>query len=252
MKRKIFLSYFLNIIFVRLIYSGNFEERLFNDFKNNKTENILNYINKGISINYQDKIGSSLLHYAIRWGNFAVCEFLISSKNFDINLVDIYGNTPFHSALNHFYSFVPSEDIWINYSSIAYHKKEILELFFSRPDLDLNIQDNYGCTVLHTIILNRDHKLFKLIMTKNINLDIQDNWGNTALHYAVKNGDLNEIKLLIQSGANYKIKNKLNKTPQEIAREKSESKNCLLPNFVNKFLNQDYIIAYELLDNLVK
>ena len=62
-------------------------------------------------------------------------------------------------------------------------------------NLDLNIQNNYGCTGFYYACSNGDLPILDYCI-KNTNLDVnkKDNVGNTGIHYACQEGHLEIVE----------------------------------------------------------
>ena len=61
---------------------------------------------------------------------------------------------------------------------------------------DINIQDEYGSTILMIVSYYNRVEIVKLLIEKKAKLDIQDKYGKTALDYAKEKGNQEIVELL--------------------------------------------------------
>jgi ankyrin repeat protein len=61
---------------------------------------------------------------------------------------------------------------------------------------DINIQDEYGSTILMIVSYYNRVEIVKLLIEKKAKLDIQDKYGKTALDYAKEKGNQEMVELL--------------------------------------------------------
>lgn len=67
--------------------------------------------------------------------------------------------------------------------------------------LDIEMEDEYGCTLLHHVCEVGNIELAELLVQKNANINATDEMNRTPLFHAVYGGRVEVVKLLIQNGA---------------------------------------------------
>ena len=85
---------------------------------------------------------------------------------------------------------------------------------------DINIQDEYGSTILMIVSYYNRVEIVKLLIEKKAKLDIQDKYGETALMMAIRQNNFEIVKLLIKEGADVNIQDKSGETALDYAKEK--------------------------------
>lgn len=156
---------------------NDFNPLIFKHIANDNITQLENLIknSKNININQQDKDGDTPLHIAIFLANFKIVKILLEN-NADPLIIDKWGQTPLHR---------------ICFSISDPKTNEIVDIFIQKDkveNLDLfNIQDNYGNTILHSVLkhiiknktaLTDNHKIIinkinKLTNNKLKNIDGQ-------------------------------------------------------------------------------
>ena len=61
-----------------------------------------------------------------------------------------------------------------------------MAIFLINKDINLNLQDNEGFTVLHLCYKFNYFEIIQLLTEKGINLNIKDKYGKNALYYQKK------------------------------------------------------------------
>jgi len=169
---------------------------------NSSDDNILHYITQNrLNINYYDEdIGETLLHLAIRRHNYKLVKLLIA-LDCNINNINVNGETPILLSLK-----------------LGYNK--ISELLI-KNNCCLLLTDNVNKSVLHNAILySSDYIVELLLNNRNININIRDQDGNSALHLTCFNENINKAKLLINRGIDINVLNKKNRTELSVAINK--------------------------------
>jgi len=137
-----------------------------------------------IDINKKDKkTGNTLLFNAIGTGDKNI-NYVISIVNYGIHhsmdktIKNINGDTPLTLSykLGH---------------------QEILKVLLNY--FDVNEKDNQGYPPLYYAVNNNDEKMTKLLLDMGAKPNITDNYGNTLLHLAIYNRDINIIQILLEN-----------------------------------------------------
>ena len=145
------------------------------------------------------------LHVAAHYGRVEVGKLLISKHN-----ANIYAKT--EDAL------IGSDEnvLHIAVKKNKYDFVKMLESF----DIDFDIVDGHGNSVLHHAVISFDMVSYVLDRS-NVNVNKRNNYGQTALHMAVsamyKNAGI--VKILIEKGADVNAKDNDDKTPLYVAVE---------------------------------
>ena len=121
--------------------------------------------------------GRTQLHHCARKGLTTSVIRLLSIRNINVNVKDVYGGTPLH------------------YAAINGHF-EITRLLIQNG-ADVNVKKNDGNTPLHYAAWNGHVNILHLLVENGANLEVQDNDGWRALHIAARFGDLPFIQELI-------------------------------------------------------
>jgi ankyrin repeat protein len=122
--------------------------------------------------------GETILHNYCQFINttpLSVFKCLVEIYGIDINAQNKAGVTPIYLALQ---KFDPNHDNNIT----------ILTYLLNQNDVDANIKNGLGCTLLHAACLHSDTlpvDIFKLLIeTHGADVNVQDNYKNTPLHNA--------------------------------------------------------------------
>ena len=220
----------------------------------------------GINLNVSDVAGSPVLCTIVGQGDFSeqkrdfLKAFLADSTKFDINAVDVLGNT----ALHRFISNVPNtragcmfqEDVFrqlLNVDGISLQKKngkgetplhvaveyqpeflrDLLDTAAGSNPFDINLQNNLGETVLYRWLVSIDYPhghryrdVLKRLKDEGADFNIPANNGDTVLHVAIKTNDARRLaRLLIalkdyKSMLNFALPGADNKTVEQLFQEK--------------------------------
>jgi ankyrin repeat protein len=130
------------------------------------TEQLKEFINKGINLDVMDDSGNTALFLASYWGKIEVVKTLIEAGA-DLNMQS-FGDkeTPLMAAVN-----MKQVDVI----------KTLLE-----NGADINIKDVNGTNALMWAISDTDINIVNLLLSYNPDLDAVDNYGNNAYLYAVE------------------------------------------------------------------
>jgi ankyrin repeat protein len=213
----------------------------------------------GADVNVQNNDEDTPLHYAFRafdpndGGDITVLMYLLSQGNVNANIKDGHGYTLLHRAcinINHlpleiFQYLIETVGCGVNgqdenqdtplHRAIIYFSPNedggnttVLMYLFGRKDVNVNIKDKYGVTLLHTACDNINTiplDVFKLVVeTHGADVNAQNEYKDTPLHRALlffnpnKGGDINVLTyLLSQKGLNANTKGYFGETLLHIA-----------------------------------
>ncbi len=135
--------------------------------------------------------GARTLFDAIHDGNVKKVKQLIANGE-DINQTDDKGSTPLMESILYYY--------YNKFNKKIQSYREIIHELLSIPEIDVNIQDNYGHSALiQAVKLNEEEIVKELLKHPAINVNITDEYGLTALYYAIQYKN-NLITLLREAG----------------------------------------------------
>lgn len=103
----------------------------------------------------------------------------VYSKEIDFTMRDWQGKTALIAAAK---TAVPRK---IKFPSLATADDVILAMLDTKNDLEINAQDDLGCTALHYLALYKRAHLFLLLLQAGANPNIADNKGRTPLDYCL-------------------------------------------------------------------
>lgn len=182
-KMKKFLMFLLLVGLISCNKSSNqFDDKiLYEAIKNNQLDVIKNKINKGLSVNFQDKAGNTLLHYACLDNKIDIAKFLVENGA-NIEAKENDGFRPIH--VNHSPEFV---------------------YFFLSKGVNINSQTNEGDTILHMLAIQeiKSEKEYeerinflKDLIENGANPNVENNTGEKPFHTAYLYGNYRISKFL--------------------------------------------------------
>lgn len=197
------------------------------------------YIKYGGDIDKKDVYGNTLLHKAVRSGQYDLAEILIA-VGADVNLPNRYGYSPIHLAAQGGFKeltkllVINGADITAqtkkHHTTAVYiaarsgSKQVVLYLLEEKPSL-INVGDRYGGTPLHVASFEGHINVVKaLLSSSELRLNNQTFYGDTAIHKALYHGHYEVIALLVKSGVNPNIKNRKSHSALSLAKEKGLKK----------------------------
>ena len=153
-------------------------------FDGGRLKIIKRLIQNGADIQARDCDGSTVLHYASRYSNQEVVEFLLKLNEISVNATDNSNQTPLMRAC---YDGGRLDNIKMLIQNGA----------------DIQARDCNGSTVLHVASISSNQEVVEFLLKLNeISVNATDNSSQTPLMYACLNGGpLQIIKMLIQNGA---------------------------------------------------
>jgi len=111
------------------------------------------------------------------------------------------------------------KDIFEVFDKVVY--KSDFELFSEMVNEleDINIQNNYGWTLLHITIRRGENKMVELLLEKGADIDRVDGVGWTPLMEAIMDDKPDLCKLLVDKGADKTIANERGATAPMLAQK---------------------------------
>ena len=111
------------------------------------------------------------------------------------------------------------KDIFEAFEKVVY--KSDFELFSAMVNelTDINIQNNYGWTLLHITIRREETQMVELLLEKGADIDRVDGVGWTPLMEAIMDDKPSLCKLLVEKGADKTIANARGATAPMLAQK---------------------------------
>ena len=98
-----------------------------------------------------------------------------------------------------------------------------------------------GITPLHVASAHGSNQILKYSQKFNINVNIQDEGGRTLLHTAIVRNNVNTVELLLEMGADVNIKNKQGFTAMDVFLINKDSLDIKLKNLLKKSMAKQAI-----------
>ena len=144
----------------------------------------------------------SPLYYTLLFGHTCLAQYLIRNRTRDLCATDICGRTALHIA--------------------AFKSDfEVVQMLVDTAHIDVDCQDNRGCTPLHYAMHDGDHeshndvqvsRCVELLLNRGANVETQNIHGSTPLHLAAFKMSEKVVRSLITNGANINLKNNESQT----------------------------------------
>ena len=125
-------------------------------------------LNEGVDPDIIDNENEfSPLHYAVGWNNFEIVELLLK-KGANPNKQDIYGNVPLMYCIKEDYD-------------------QCFDMIMNNGNVQLNNWNIDGKIILHEVLEEYDETKINYVdkLIPGSNLSLQDSYGNTCLHYLI-------------------------------------------------------------------
>jgi len=237
-------------------------------------------IKNNIDPTLENNDGITSARVAIQRGNIEVVDTLINHSNIDLHQTDkngrtllqdavIYGHQKMIKLLTHYIEDLNTVDIHnrnVAFDAINYGDSEIVSTLLENTELDLNIVDNSGETILHHKNLEDDEELSIQLLENGADPTICDKNGNNFLLKVALKGKYGEniLKTAVRLGCNLnsKVSNKnsilmevmfaFSKLPIEESKRRDELKEMAktLINYgidVNAVNNNNETVLFELI-----
>ena len=179
-------------------------------------------INQNIDTSIKNNDGLTVLRVAVQKGNTEVVDKLIRQSTVDVNEIDsskrslmqdavIYGHKNIVSLLNLYIEDINTLDNNnrnVMFDSIAYGDNELTNQLLENKDIDLNVIDNCGKTILHHPNIENNEELAINLLEKGADPTICDKDGNNFLLKAALKGKHGEsiLKTAVRLGCNLNTK----------------------------------------------
>jgi hypothetical protein len=174
----------------------------------------------------------SALHQAVRSGNLPAVRNLLHSHRQNLDLVDVDGDQPLHSAVrmgrNDIAAALLNSGANANARSLYGRTPLHLAAELSNPEIlilmldsspDVLSRDEFGQTALHIAARFGGAAATDELIRAGAEVEASDAGGNTPLHIAARNGNKSVARVLIEAGASVDKRNRLNRTPADEAKE---------------------------------
>jgi len=162
-------------------------------------------VKHGVSINYVDREGFSLLELAVAKGFEKLSALMVSNPTCDLSYLDKQGQSIPVIAISK--GNVPI------IQSIVKHRPadEVVKILNQR-------QNNEFLTPLIQSIVSKEYQIFSILLRAGVNPNIPGSGGKTPLHFAVEANDFQCVQVLLACGANPRVISASRQTPYDLAR----------------------------------
>lgn len=199
MHNILFILYSAALLSIGSAFAGVYDDVL-SAAENNRTEEVISLLRRGLDVNTADRDGSTLLVIAARTGNLELTEFLTANRA-NLRKANRFGDTALHLAVS------------------QGHLPIVQRLVASGAELNPT-----GWTPLHYAVLAGNHpssmKIAKLLLKSGADPEARAPNGRTALMLAAQAGKREFAKLLLEAGANISAQDYSGLTAEAIARQK--------------------------------
>lgn len=167
----------------------------------------------------------TILHQVALSQKSNLLRYLIRERHADLNVKNITGNTPLHSA------------------ALVGNKDAIRQL--TEAGADVNARDEDGAVVLHHIAYSSatiyDESIVKHLVEHGADVNVKNEEGETPLHLAVQDRNQEIVETLVELGAEVNAKDNIGQTPLHYAVFNEPSKSR--PEYYIPFLQ--YLIDHD-------
>jgi ankyrin repeat protein len=165
-----------------LLLTWSKKQKLFiRTVKEGKAIEVKNLLDKGVSINSEDKRGRTALHWAVCKGFFKIIDMLLENGA-NIEAPDNVGRTALHLAAN-------EANVYI-------------VLLLMNNGANIEASDKDGQTALHLATIEGHEQNVNQLLDRGANTEVSDKYGRTALHWSASEGHADIVEKLLKKGAN--------------------------------------------------
>lgn len=147
-------------------------------------------LSKNVLINKCNHIGSTALHLAVMHDLPEIANYLVFHGAY-INC--ILKAAPYKGATS--LIFLAKN------TTMPSNSTEILNIFLSSKELDLEIRDSSGMTALAYAVKNDHNKMAKLLIKAGANVNWENHERLDCLLFAIQNNNIDLVKILLKKGA---------------------------------------------------
>ncbi|KAH9055822.1 hypothetical protein EDB83DRAFT_2675923 [Lactarius deliciosus] len=188
------------------------------------------------------------LYYAVRIGNRALVERVLSKRPQDVNVKGGCYGTPLHAA----FSKRDIETVWLLLENGAdvnirgYEDRTPLQCasyegfpdvtrWLLRRGVDVNAQDEDRWTALHYAAVSGRLEVAEILLEHNAVVNASQRYDRLPLHYAAEYGYLDLVQLLLKYGGNVNVQDRFGQTPADAARMRGHSE---IVKFLSEHVNE--------------
>lgn len=193
--------------------------------KHNKIKSAVWLIKNGIDVSVSDSNGNSSLRIAVEKGNFEIINAITTYTNISIDQRDSNGRSLLQDAVIYGHDKIAEHlidnNIDINnidnrkrnvaFDAISYGNEEIIDTIVTQDDIDLNVVDSEGNTLLHNHKVLYDDNLASKLLENGADPTICDKDGQNFLAHTALRGIAGEaiLEVAIRCGCdiNRKVAN---------------------------------------------
>jgi ankyrin repeat protein len=198
-------------------------------------------LERGASVNVQNKAGWTPMHYAASSGFFEMVEML-RSYGAHADILNKMQQSPVDLARSHGYSRIvdvlrnrpPRSGTTVQREKVTMAKEKMLSRAIFANDeasvaglldegADVNwVNPTTSISPLHVAVKQGKVKMARLLLERGADANIQTKAGWTALHFAATKSDYEMATLLREFGARADFNNEWMKAPTDIAKDKKD------------------------------
>ncbi|KAH9013199.1 hypothetical protein EDB85DRAFT_2098425 [Lactarius pseudohatsudake] len=170
------------------------------------------------------------LYYAVRVGNRALAEHVLSKHPQEVNALGGLYRTPLYGAISKgdvgivWLLLENGADLNIRNGSngtplhhVSANGFPDVTLWLLRRGVDVTAQDRHQWTALHMAALNGNLEDAEILLEHNAEVNASQQYGQVPLHYAAVRGHLEVARLLLKHGGNASARNSFGQTPGDLA-----------------------------------
>jgi len=190
--------------------------------KVSKTKSALWLISHNADISIINRDHKTALHFAIEKNNKEIVKKLLNLNIINLEQRDMEGRTILQNIVIHGYNEmakvlieyganinnIDNKNRNLLYDTIAYGDASFLEYILNLKDLDLNLLDEEGNSIMHNIEVIKDDNIAKKLLIAGVDPTIKNKKGESFLLNTVLRGSKGEelIDIALENGANVNTK----------------------------------------------